>query len=101
MPQVTGELNHSRPTGYTTALKLMRIMTGKKLVKRDEQNRAHVYRALHPRERMQRRLVKDLVRRAFGGSMMELPQQAISGGTASAGDPMTMPRWISEQEKKS
>ncbi len=99
--QVTGELNRSRPTGYTTVLKLMQIMTGKKLLKRDEQSRAHVYRALHPREQMQRRLVKDLVRRAFGGSTMELLQQAISGGTASANDLMTMRRWISEQEKKS
>jgi len=99
--EVAGELNQARPTGYTTVLKLMQIMTEKKLVKRDEQSRAHVYRALHPREQMQRRLVKDLVQRAFGGSMLDLLQQAISGGTASAEDLATMRRWIDEQEKKS
>jgi len=99
--QVAGELNHSRPTGYTTVLKLMQIMTEKKLVKRDEQSRAHVYRALHPRGQMQKRLVKDLVQRAFGGSTLELLQQAISGGAASADDLATMRRWIDEQEKKS
>ena len=38
-------LNQERPSGYTTVLKLLQIMTAKGLVVRDEANRAHVYRA--------------------------------------------------------
>ena len=32
-----------RETGYTTVLKLMQIMTEKRLVRRDEAERTHVY----------------------------------------------------------
>ena len=44
-------LNTSRPTGYTTVLKMLQIMTEKKLVRRDARERAHRYTASLPRER--------------------------------------------------
>ena len=48
--QVQDVLNEQRPTGYTTALKLLQIMTEKHLVARDESDRTHVYqRALDRR----------------------------------------------------
>ena len=40
--QVQQALEAIRPTGYTTVLKLMQIMTEKGLVVRDESQRAHV-----------------------------------------------------------
>ena len=43
--EVQESLNESRPTGYTTVLKTLQIMTEKGLVRRDEQQRAHVYEA--------------------------------------------------------
>jgi predicted transcriptional regulator len=67
-----------RPTAYTTALKLMQIMTEKGLVRRDETDRTHVY---HPRlteEQTQRQLVRDLLERAFGGSSSKLVMQALN-----------------------
>ena len=67
-----------RPTAYTTALKLMQIMTEKGLVRRDESDRTHVY---HPRlteEQTQRQLVRDLLERAFGGSSSKLVMQALN-----------------------
>ena len=39
-----------RPTGYTTVLKLLQIMTDKGLVRRDESARAHVYAAALPED---------------------------------------------------
>ena len=65
-------------TGYTTALKLLQIMHAKGLVTRDETNRTHVYAAAVPPESTQRRLVADLVDRAFGGSAHQLVMQALS-----------------------
>jgi predicted transcriptional regulator len=65
-------------TGYTTALKLLQIMFAKGLVTRDETNRTHVYAAAVPPESTQRRLVADLVDRAFGGSAHQLVMQALS-----------------------
>ncbi|HSU15801.1 BlaI/MecI/CopY family transcriptional regulator [Longimicrobium sp.] len=70
-------------TGYTTALKLLQIMHAKGLVIRDETNRTHVYAAAVPPESTQRRLVADLVERAFGGSAHQLVLQALSPQLAS------------------
>ena len=43
--QVHDVLVRERPTAYTTALKLMQIMTEKGLVRRDETERTHSYHA--------------------------------------------------------
>jgi predicted transcriptional regulator len=78
-------LNQTKPTGYTTVLKLIQIMAEKTLVRRNEvQNqRAHVYEASLPKEQTQRQLVGDLVGRAFDGSASELVMQALSAKTAT------------------
>lgn len=82
--QVQQTLNEERETGYTTALKLMQIMTEKGLVKRDETDRSHVYQARLKEEQTQRQLIEDLVERAFGGSAKQLVMQALSGKKTSA-----------------
>ena len=71
-------LNESKPTGYTTALKMLQIMTEKGLVDRDENVRPQIYSARYSREHTQRRLLKDLVQRAFGGSVKALVLQALA-----------------------
>jgi len=77
------EINRARPAQYTTVLKLMQIMAAKGLVNRDEQARAHIYRATRPREWTQRQLAGDLMRRAFGGSARSLLLGALSARRAS------------------
>ena len=57
-----------RQAGYTTVLKLLQIMTEKKLVLRDESERTHVYRAAYSEDQTQQHLVSDLISRAFEGS---------------------------------
>jgi BlaI family transcriptional regulator, penicillinase repressor len=76
-------LNEERPSGYTTVLKLLQIMTAKGLVVRDEANRAHVYRAAFTQDAMQSRLLKDLSNRLFAGSAAQLALHALSMGPAS------------------
>jgi predicted transcriptional regulator len=71
-------LNQSRPTGYTTVLKLMQIMTEKGLVERDESQRPQLYRARYSQQQTQRQLLGDLVNRAFGGSVKALVLQALA-----------------------
>ena len=82
--QVQKTLSHSKITGYTTALKLLQIMTEKGLVRRDETDRTHVYEARLSEGETQRQLVRDLLERAFGGSVQRLLQQALSAKSASA-----------------
>jgi BlaI family transcriptional regulator, penicillinase repressor len=81
---VYDELNKVHPTGYTTVLKLMQIMTEKGLVVRDESQRAHIYSAKVNEQKTQRQLVNDLLDRAFGGDASQLVLQALSSKRASA-----------------
>ncbi len=81
--QVYDELNAYQPTGYTTVLKMMQIMTEKGLVRRDESERTHVYEASLPEVETQKQLVGDLLDRAFSGSARQLVLQALSVKQAS------------------
>ena len=74
--EVLDGLGARRP-GYTTVLKLLQIMHAKGLVVRNEEARSHVYAASIPGESTQRRLVSDLVDRAFGGSAAKLVLNAL------------------------
>jgi predicted transcriptional regulator len=67
-----------RDTGYTTALKLLQIMTEKKLVRRDESERTHVYDAAYSEDQTQRQLVGDLLDRVFDGSAAKLVLHALA-----------------------
>ncbi len=65
-------------TGYTTILKLMQIMTEKRLLTREERGRSHVYRVTSDEAHTQRRIVDDLLQKAFGGSAQKLIVAALS-----------------------
>jgi predicted transcriptional regulator len=78
--EVLQTLEARRPTGYTTVLKLLQIMTEKGLVRRDERERAHRYAPRLPRERTEQQIVGDLLDRAFGGSVLE---ESDAGGAGS------------------
>ena len=80
--QVQADLERAEPTGYTTVLKLLQIMTDKTLVVRDESQRAHVYSAAITEEGTQRGLVRDLLDRAFDGSAGKLVLQALDSRPA-------------------
>ena len=96
--QVHDILSRERPTAYTTALKLLQIMTEKGLVRRDETDRTHIY---HPRlteEQTQRQLVRDLLDRAFGGSSTKLVMQALAARRTSAEELTEIRRLIESRE---
>ena len=82
--EVFETLGESKTTGYTTVLKTMQIMSEKGLVVRDESERAHRYEPAAPEDETQRRLVGDLLRRAFDGSAKKLVMQALSAERASS-----------------
>ena len=84
--EVNATLSQVRPTGYTTVLKMLQIMTDKSLVSRDESQRAHVYSARLAEAQTQRQLVRDLLERAFDGSAMKLVMHALADRKASAAE---------------
>jgi BlaI family transcriptional regulator, penicillinase repressor len=76
--EVHQALQQEKALGYTTVLKLMQIMTAKGLVRRDEQQRAHVYQAEQPAEKTKRQLAADVLERVFDGSARELMLHALA-----------------------
>ncbi|MGA2728778.1 MAG: BlaI/MecI/CopY family transcriptional regulator [Terracidiphilus sp.] len=82
--EIYDALNLQRPSGYTTVLKMLQIMTTKGLVVRDEANRAHVYRAALSQDVTQSEILKDLSVRLFSGSAAQLALHALAMEPASA-----------------
>jgi BlaI family transcriptional regulator, penicillinase repressor len=72
-----------REAGYTTLLKLLQIMTEKRLVRRDESTRTHVYEAAYTEDQTQKQLITDLLDRVFDGSAAKLVLQALSSSRTS------------------
>jgi predicted transcriptional regulator len=79
-------LNDTKPTGYTTVLKMLQIMTDKGLVERDETVRPQIYRARHSQDHTQKHLVRDLIQRAYGGSVKAMVMHALGTRKASPKD---------------
>ena len=82
--EVMEALSGEKELGYTSVLKFLQIMFEKNLVKRDESGRTHVYSAAQPAEKMRRRLVGDLVDRAFSGSVSQLVMHALGSSRPDA-----------------
>lgn len=95
---VLEKVEEHRPTGYTTVLKLLQIMTDKGLVQRDESARAHIYAAGAPQDQTQGQLVRDLLDRAFGGSATKLVMHALSARKASREDLAHIRKMLDEYE---
>src|ERR687897_381075 len=98
--QVHDVLLRERPAAYTTALKLLQIMTEKGLVRRDETDRTHIYQARLTEAQTQRQLVRDLLDRAFGGSSTKLVMQALNAKRASAEEMTEIRKLIDGKEAR-
>jgi predicted transcriptional regulator len=79
-------LSRRRVAQYSTILKFMQIMAEKGLVRRNEEQRAHIYEAAKPREWTQQQLAGDLLDRAFSGSAKALLLGALSARKATKKD---------------
>ncbi|MDY7010543.1 MAG: BlaI/MecI/CopY family transcriptional regulator [Planctomycetota bacterium] len=96
--QVNRTLNESRPTGYTTTLKQMQVMTAKGLLVRDESRRPQLYRPAFSQEKTRRQLVEHLMDGAFGGSARKLVLQVLRVKDVSAGELSRVEKLLNEME---
>jgi BlaI family transcriptional regulator, penicillinase repressor len=81
--QIHEKLSKNKATGYTTTLKIMQIMHTKGLVKRDEENRSHIYSPAISQKETQKSLVNNFMSTAFGGSAKNLVMHALGQGDTS------------------
>jgi BlaI family transcriptional regulator, penicillinase repressor len=68
-----------RATGMTTTLKILQLMTDKRLTTRTD-SRPQLYAPAKPAARTQSSLLKDFVRKAFDGSIHKLMIRAVEDG---------------------
>ena len=76
--EIHGIVNESKPTAINTVLRMLQIMTEKELVNRDDTVRPQIYRQRYSQQQTQTHLVKDLLQRAFDGSVKEMVLRALS-----------------------
>ncbi|GGC69259.1 BlaI/MecI/CopY family transcriptional regulator [Undibacterium terreum] len=98
--EVHEDLLLSKDTAYTTVLKMLTIMSEKKLVKRDESERSHRYVALYSEPVVQSSMLKSFVQNAFAGSAFKLVQRALDDDTASNEELDAIERMIAEAKKR-
>ena len=97
--QVHEATTRRKPAQYTTVLKLLQIMAGKGLVRRNADLRAHVYEASRPKEWTQRQLAGDLLQRAFGGSAKSLIVGALAARKTTREELAEVRKLLDEYEK--
>ena len=98
--EVHEALGNKRPIGYTSVLKLMQIMTAKGTLRRNEQQRAHVYEAVQPAEKTKRQLALDVLQRVFDGSASQLMMHALADRKASKEEVDELRRLLNDYERK-
>jgi predicted transcriptional regulator len=97
--EILHAMQATKATGYTTVLKTLQIMTEKGLVDRDETVRPQVYRPRNSREQTQKRMLTDLLDRAFGGSVKTLVLQALSSKKSSEAEMVEIEKLLDRLEK--
>jgi BlaI family penicillinase repressor len=96
--EVHESLREQKALGYTTVLKLLQIMTAKGTVRRNEEQRAHVYEACLPATETKRQLAGDVLQRVFEGSASELMMHALAGRRTSKKELEELRRLLDEYE---
>ena len=82
--EVNNLLNQHRRVGYTTTLKIMQIMSEKKLLTRDTGQRSHIYAPTLQSEEVQTNIVDHVIKTAFRGNASNLVLQALGRHRATA-----------------
>lgn len=97
--EVHDALSAEKEVGYTTVLKLMQIMTAKGMLRRNQEQRAHVYEARQPAERTKRELAGDVLERVFRGSASQLMMHALEGRPTSREELEKLRHLLDEYER--
>ena len=87
-------------TGYTTVLKLLQIMLEKKLVRRDEATRPHVYVPARAAERTRTQILRGVIEGAFSGSAGDLVVHALQQHEISAQELEQIRELLKQREQR-
>ncbi len=99
--EIHNRLSEHKETTYSTTVKMLSVMLGKGLVKRNDSVRPQLYRAAQTQARTQKRMLGDLIEKVYDGSAKSLVMQALSTKDASKEDLAEIRRLIETLEKDS
>ena len=97
--EIHNHLTEIRDTNYSTTVKMLSVMLDKKLVTRDETVRPQLFQPAATRDRTQRKMLKDLVQKAYDGSVGSLVMQALSSQKSSPVELAEIRRLLNELEE--
>ncbi|MCP4312710.1 MAG: BlaI/MecI/CopY family transcriptional regulator [Bacteroidetes bacterium] len=98
--KVNDRLNRERRVGYTTTLKIMQIMTEKKILTRDTCQRSHIYSPTIKPEEVQINILDHVIKTAFRGNTSNLILRALGNNKATPAEMAEIKALIEEMEKK-
>ena len=99
--EIHSVLKAAKDTNYSTTVKMLSVMLDKNLVKRDESVRPHLYRPMVTQQITQRKMLRDLIQKAYDGSASSLVLQALSSQKATKEQLAEIRRLLDELEGKS
>ena len=80
------DLLERRKVAYTTVMTMMKILEQKKYLKKDQSDRAYVYRPAQPKGQVIGAMVREFVNRVFNGSAEPLLVHLVKEHDLSAKD---------------
>lgn len=98
---IHAKLSEMKETNYSTTVKMLSVMLGKNLVKRNEKATPHIWRAAMTRERAANSFLRTFIDKVYDGSAMSLVLQALSSGKATQSEIEEARRLLDEMESKS
>jgi predicted transcriptional regulator len=98
--EVMTVLNNDRPRAYTSVMSLMNVMEEKGLLRTKPQGRAFVYSPRVSRDKIQSRMVGDLLGRVFDGSASTLVLHLLQQAKADPREIDEIRKAIAEFEQK-
>lgn len=98
--EVFEAINLQRKSSYTTVLKMLQIMHEKNLVERNEENKAHVYRAKVKQNETGKQMLNEVMNKVFGGSALKLVQQVLENEVTSADEMKAIREMIEQAESE-
>src|SRR4051812_3830854 len=98
--EIHERVSADRDTNYSTTVKMLSVMLEKGLIRRDDSVRPQVFRAALTQSRAQRSMLKDLVRKAYDGSVSRLVMQALSIERASSAELAEIRKLLDDIEKE-
>ncbi len=98
--EVHESLGGDTRTRYTTTLKQLQVMAKKRLVRRDESRRSHVYASIARQDETERSLVGRFIENVFQGSVQRVVVHALESGAVSDEEIEHIKRLLRQREER-